>query len=136
MLLAGPSNGGLANAGMGTAVSLAQATVVFITSWSGAGGARSPSCAPRYVREAIVIQRLAERVQLDFDDARQQLDRDDAEARAGLVSSGSDERPDGPSSAGMSLILNNALMEEFIAEIQFRFPAESLAGRQDVAVGS
>jgi hypothetical protein len=25
------------------------------------------------------------------------------------------------------LILNNALMEEFIAEIRFRFPAESLA---------
>ena len=25
------------------------------------------------------------------------------------------------------MILNNALMEEFIAEIQFRFPAESLA---------
>lgn len=87
LLLAGPSNAGLADAGIGAAVSLAQATVAFLTSWTITKSQSKITATARYLCESTAILRLADRVEQDFLAAARQLDRDHDDVMASDPSS-------------------------------------------------
>ncbi|MCW2984421.1 MAG: hypothetical protein JWR63_1991 [Conexibacter sp.] len=71
LLLTGPSNAGLADPGMWTAISLAQATTALLTS---RGDFRA-------LRTATALQRLLGEVEAAFMSAHSQLEQDEAHER-------------------------------------------------------
>lgn len=85
-LLAGPSNAGLADPGMGVAIALSQTTIAFVTS---EGDFRA-------LRSAMALDRLLRRVEDAFMDAHEQLEADEERERAIGRGGGEQLPPDPP----------------------------------------